>query len=70
MMTPALQTAAAEVSATEKEMAAAIANFEAATFRGDAARLRLTTEAAHAALQAHLDAKASLWAVAKRETFR
>jgi len=59
--------AAQEVAATEHELAAAVAAFQGAVFRGDAARLRIATEAAHAALQAHLDAKASAWAVTKRE---
>lgn len=58
--------AAQEAAATEQELAAAIAAFQGAVFRGDPARLHLATEAAHAALQAHLDAKASVWAVAKR----
>lgn len=67
MAASTIQGAGAEVAATEKELVAAISMFEAATYRGNAVRLKTTTEAAHAALQAHLDAKASLWAVAKRE---
>lgn len=56
-----------EVAATYEELAAAITAFQGAVFRQDAARLRIATEAAHAALQAHLDAKASAWAIIKRE---
>jgi hypothetical protein len=64
---PALAAASREAIATEKELAAAIANFQAAVYRECPVRLSRATEAAHAALQNHLDAKASIWAVAKRE---
>jgi hypothetical protein len=53
-------------SAAEKEQAAAMLVFEAAVLRGDPARLALATEAAHAALQNHLDAIASSVAVTRR----
>lgn len=52
--------------ATEKELAAALLIFEAAVFRGEPPRLPGATEAAHAALQNHLDAIASSVAVARR----
>lgn len=52
--------------ATEQELTAAIKKFEGEAYRNDAKRLDLATEAAHAALQAHLDAIMSQIAVAKR----
>lgn len=67
-MTKAMEKASAELIATKAEMEAAVQNFTAATYRGDAARLRIATEAAHAALQSHLDAIGSAWAVAKRDS--
>jgi hypothetical protein len=67
MTTSALMSAASEVTATEKELAGRIQLFEAEVYRGDAARLAIATEAAHAALQGHLDAKAGMWAVAQRD---
>lgn len=55
-----------EVGATENELKAALLVFEAECFRGDPVRINRATEAAHAALQSHLDAKASNLAVARR----
>lgn len=62
----AVTQASLDRGATEKELAAAQLMFEAAVFRGDQARLTLATEAAHAALQNHLDAIASSVVVARR----
>ena len=67
MTSPGLMRASAEKAATEQELAARIKDFEAAVFRGDGARLAVATEAAHAALQSHLDATAAVWAVARRD---
>ncbi|MCX7585033.1 hypothetical protein [Phenylobacterium sp. 58.2.17] len=53
-------------TATGKELEAAQLVFEAEVYRGDPARLARATEAAHAALQNHLDAIASNLAVARR----
>lgn len=57
-----------EHTATAKELAASIISFEAAVYRADRSRINDATEAAHAALQAHLDAFAGLWAVVSRDT--
>lgn len=65
-MTDKMNQAAMEIGATEHEMKSAIAKFEAELWRFDTARLNAATEAAHAALQAHLDAKASHLALLKR----
>lgn len=51
------------VSATQMELAAAVDTFKAACLRNDGPRITITGEAAHAALQAHLDAHNSLYAV-------
>lgn len=61
-----LQQASMERIATEHELAAAIKSFEGEMWRGDPARLSRATEAAHAALQNHLDAITAPLAIAKR----
>lgn len=66
VLTPEMHAAGNEVTATEKELIAAIMSFDAETIRNDSRRLVLATEAAHAALQHHLDAKASLMSIVKR----
>lgn len=63
---PEQMKASAEVLATKQELEAALLAFDGALWRADAARLNRATEAAHAALQAHLDAKAANLAVAKK----
>lgn len=58
--------AAGETIATRLDLDAAIKRFEAELWRDHAERLNAATEAAHAALQAHLDALSSSLAVARR----
>lgn len=53
--------------ASKLELEAALHAFEAAVWRGDAARLNIATTTAQAALQAHLDGIASGIAVARRQ---
>lgn len=67
-MSSTLETAVSERIATDKELMAAIAMFEAAAMRADGARLGIATEAAHATLQANLDAIASMYAAARAQT--
>lgn len=59
-------SAAMAIQATRIELEAATKMFEAAVWRGSASRLNETTEAAHSALDAHLEAIAGNLAVAKR----
>jgi|GEM_PF-2787766 len=61
-----LLSASNNLAATEKELAAAVLMFEAAAFRGETYGLTETTERAHAALQARLDAFAGLYGLAKK----
>lgn len=61
-----VNSASMEKIATEKEVGAAFGVFEAECWRDDPLRLNRATEAAHAALQAHLDAIHSMVTVAKR----
>lgn len=63
---PHVLKASHERIATEKEIQAAIMAFEACLYRDDAGRLARATDAAHAALQNHLDAIAGQLAVVKR----
>jgi hypothetical protein len=67
---PIIRGAAYERTATQKEMEAAILMFEAAVWRSDTVRLNLATEAAHAAMQAHLDSIAGLFGVLVRAADR
>lgn len=52
--------------ASDLEIKATIATFEARCWRGGSGQLTAATEAAHAALQAHLDAIAGSVATTKR----
>lgn len=61
-----LNNAGIERAASKFDLDAALLTFEGAAFRSDGPRMRLATEAAHAALQSHLDAIASNIEVAKR----
>lgn len=62
----ALNNAGIERHASKFDLDAALLSFEGAALRSDSARMRIATEAAHAALQSHLDAIASNIEVAKR----
>ena len=64
---PRLKQAAAENLATEKEMNASLMVFEAACMRGDNGYINRASEAAHAALENHLQAKAAIYAIAREE---
>lgn len=66
---PILVKAGYEQSATKIELDAAVECFKAECLRGDATRLGLATDRCHAALQAYLDASASLAAIVRRETY-
>lgn len=65
-MSPDQSSASLNVCATQRELEAAVKVFEAECFRGLSARLNRATEAAHADLQAHLDATAANIAIARR----
>lgn len=59
-------SAVGERMATDHELQAAIKAFEGAVCRQDTARLVAAQDAAHSALQNHLDAIASMFAVTMR----
>lgn len=62
-----LMNAAQEASALEKDLTAAIISFEGSVIRDRPAALTLATEHAHATLQRLLDAKAAVYAIARRD---
>ena len=62
----AVNNAGIERAASKFDLDAALLSFEGAAFRSDAHRMGVATEAAHTALQNHLDAIASNIEVAKR----
>lgn len=62
-----LMDAAAEASAMQKDLDASITSFEAAVIRNSTQALDAATEHAHATLQRVLDAKAAVFAIARRE---
>jgi hypothetical protein len=55
-----------EQIATEKDLTAAVVSFTGECWRDDPRRIALKTEAAHAALQAHLDAVRGVIALSKK----
>lgn len=52
-----------EAVATQKDLEAAVSAFSAALIRGQAGEIGRASDAAHAALQAHLDATATMYAL-------
>lgn len=66
-MNNALQGAVQEEIATRDELDAMVLRFKAAVRRGNVAQMTKRAEEARDALQAHLDAISSTWAVTKRD---
>jgi len=62
-----LTLAGNEMVATEKELAAYITMFEGALIRGSSDTINKAHQAAHDALDKHLQAKSAMWAIAKSD---